>query len=233
MGMDESAFALEMRDLVSELVRKEVDKVRPKYRYAEVDSFDRNLFTCNVIYPGETLPVPVKMGSIQPMDVGQLVRVEGTPNDRYIADVIGPSYSVHSALKRVIYNDDAGTTTTVSPAWATTLSGSAGQMSNTFDAPPSGSCLLLFDARVAASSGWAEIGLNITDSSGTVIYDSTTSGNGGILQNVTVMSTGAMNILLTGMTPGDLITVQLEFHVSASGVTGSFDSMHVHMLPVT
>lgn len=80
-----------MRDLIKNLVREEMEATRPVYTYATVASIDRNARRCTVIFPDSAEAVPVQMGSIQPQDVGQTVRIDGIAGDRYIADVMGPA----------------------------------------------------------------------------------------------------------------------------------------------
>lgn len=78
-------LALKTKEVISLLVRKEVEGLRPIPRYAIVSSLD----PLEVVYGDDTTPVPVKSGSILPQAVGQVVRVEGPPGDRYISDVTG------------------------------------------------------------------------------------------------------------------------------------------------
>jgi hypothetical protein len=231
MGMDESAFALKMRDIVTELVRKEVDRLRPRHRYGKVTSIDRKNYVCNVQYSGETTPVQVKMGSVQPVRVGQIVRVEGTLTERYVADVMGPSYSPLAA-KLLIANNDFGQTT--STTYTSTLTGSIGQVTGTFTAPPSGNAMLLLACRInnsTTSGAWAECGLLVTGSDGTVFEN----GNDGhtVFSSVLVAgsSPGFVVMMVTGMTPGDLITVTTQFRVNVNTNTGGYDSIYVHVIP--
>lgn len=86
-------IALQMRDVIQAMVREEVEKQRPRYQMGVVTSIDRVTRKCGVQFPGEAGSVSVNMGSIQPNNTGQVVRVEGLAGDRYIADVIGYTYS--------------------------------------------------------------------------------------------------------------------------------------------
>lgn len=88
-SLAEFKAALRMRDLIETLVRKELDRVRPQYSYAVVETIDREQRRATVTFGDEPLPVPVKMGSIQPKEVGQVVRVDGLKGDRFISDVMG------------------------------------------------------------------------------------------------------------------------------------------------
>ena len=92
MALDDYRYALEFRAMLQQLVTEEVDRQRPKYQMATVTSIDRTLRRCTVRRPADTSDLTVSMGSIQPSTVGQLVRIEGMAGDRYIADVMGPTY---------------------------------------------------------------------------------------------------------------------------------------------
>lgn len=92
MALGDYVFALEMRDVLQQLVAAEIEKQRPQYRYAEVQSFTRSLRKCVVQFTGESSNVTVNMGSIQPQSVGQIVRIDGVAGDRFVADVMGPTY---------------------------------------------------------------------------------------------------------------------------------------------
>jgi hypothetical protein len=81
------AFAL--RDLIRGMAREEIERRRPRYKYGIVQSIDRPNWQCDVLYAGDTDPVTVKMGNIQPAITGQIVRVEGLIGDKFITDVIG------------------------------------------------------------------------------------------------------------------------------------------------
>lgn len=89
MGMGDFAFSLQMRDTIRRMMKEAIDTDRPRYRYAIVNTIDRVARKCTVTFNGETNPVIVNMGAIQPKAVGQTVRVEGIGTDKYISDVIG------------------------------------------------------------------------------------------------------------------------------------------------
>lgn len=78
-------LAAKTKEVISTIVRKEVDSLRPVPRYATVTSLDPVMVT----YSGDPTPVPIKTGSIVPSAIGQIVRIEGAPGDRYISDVVG------------------------------------------------------------------------------------------------------------------------------------------------
>lgn len=79
---------METRDIIIRLVKETIDSVRPRYRYATVQSLDMAANKATVIYNGEQNPVMVNMGSVQPR-IGAAVRIEGIGTDKYIADVVG------------------------------------------------------------------------------------------------------------------------------------------------
>jgi hypothetical protein len=82
--------ASQLRELISGLVSNEIARQRPEYRYGLVESIDYPQRKCRVVLNGDVDAVPVSMGSIQPATTGQVVRVDGKPGDRYVADVMGP-----------------------------------------------------------------------------------------------------------------------------------------------
>jgi len=86
-------LALHMRDVIEEITRKVINQQRPRQQYAKVVAIDRTNRRCSVQFVGDELAgvsVLIPMGTIQPARVGQTVRIVGTPDDRYIAEVIGP-----------------------------------------------------------------------------------------------------------------------------------------------
>lgn len=89
MSFADLGTAAKVRDLVRSIAKQEIEKLRPNPRYGTVDSIDTTNRVCSVVYPESTGSVPVKMGVIRPSAVGQVVRVEGPPNDRHVADVLG------------------------------------------------------------------------------------------------------------------------------------------------
>lgn len=89
MQFGDFPFTLQLRDIVNRLTREAVDVLRPRYRYGTVESIDRPNRKAEVIYNGDSASVIVNMGSIQPKEVGQQVRIEGIGTDKYIADIMG------------------------------------------------------------------------------------------------------------------------------------------------
>lgn len=82
--------ATRLRDVIRSLVREELERERPRYKYAQVVSINATAGTCVVTYAGEPgNNVTVKMGKIiRPTTAGQIVRVDGLSGDRFIADVL-------------------------------------------------------------------------------------------------------------------------------------------------
>lgn len=88
-SFEEYEAALKARDTVQALVGAEMERQRPGYRYATVVSISPILNQAQVVFPEGGDPVTVQMTAIQPSFVGQLVRIDGKPGDRFIADVFG------------------------------------------------------------------------------------------------------------------------------------------------
>lgn len=80
---------MSIRDLIVKIATTTINELRPRPQIATVTQIDRLTNKCWVKFTGETISVPVAMGSIQPYSVGQLVRIEGLTGDRYVSDVIG------------------------------------------------------------------------------------------------------------------------------------------------
>lgn len=83
--------AIRMRDVVYTHVRRELERVRPRYQYGVVVSIDRANRICVVNYPPDTENQTVRMGHVQPARIGQTVRVDGLVGDRFVSDVLGDS----------------------------------------------------------------------------------------------------------------------------------------------
>lgn len=78
-------LALKTKEVIARMVRGEIDALRPPPKYGEVATLD----PLTVVLNGDVAAIPVSFGSIFPSAVGQVVRVEGPPGDRYITDVVG------------------------------------------------------------------------------------------------------------------------------------------------
>jgi hypothetical protein len=87
--LDKFGSALGFRESLRKFIRTEVERIRPRYRYAEVISFDINLGVAEVKYPGETETVTLPVSGGMPSVVGQIVRIEGLRGDRFVAGVSG------------------------------------------------------------------------------------------------------------------------------------------------
>ncbi|ANA87261.1 minor tail protein [Gordonia phage Kampe] len=84
-------FAAQLDSIIRKTVRAEIDKNRPAPRYAVVNSINLAQKYCMVTYTGETDSVRVPFNTVIPNEVGQEVRIEGTPGDRYITAIRGTS----------------------------------------------------------------------------------------------------------------------------------------------
>jgi hypothetical protein len=88
-GFERFDTAVKIRDLVRKITEAKVEELRPRLQYATVTAIDIVKRQASVLFPGETTEAKVTFGSIVPATVGQVVRVEGVPGDRFIADVMG------------------------------------------------------------------------------------------------------------------------------------------------
>lgn len=91
MEFSDPTAAAKLRDLVFKMVERHLERIRPRYRYAVVNSVDRVARTAMVTYNGEPgNSVKVKMGAVQPYGTGagNEVRIAGLPGDRYIDAVV-------------------------------------------------------------------------------------------------------------------------------------------------
>jgi hypothetical protein len=157
-----------MRDLIQEISRVEINKLRPADVYAEIQTIDTLQSKATVIYPGETTPVPVSMGSFEPVSAGAIVRISGQSGDRFIQDVVNGAIIVHST-ELVLQNSGA-------VAGRLTIEGAAGNQDwviepnaddLTFTSQPGGKVLKVngsttgtttFPGPIAKqSSGWLEV----------------------------------------------------------------------------
>lgn len=89
MLLNDLNTAAKVRDVVTIIAENVLKSQRPVAAYGTVASIDRVLKKAAVQFPGEAGTVYVPMRTIQPYDVGAVVRVLGEPGDRYIADVTG------------------------------------------------------------------------------------------------------------------------------------------------
>ncbi len=89
MAFSEFSTAARFRDLVRRIVRAELERVRPAYRHAVVQSVDLAARRVTVRYPGETEDVITPFGYAVPV-AGQTVRIDGLRGDRHVVDIVGP-----------------------------------------------------------------------------------------------------------------------------------------------
>lgn len=87
-SFEKQSTATAFRDVVREMVQAEVDRIRPRYRYATVVQVT-DVNKCEIQYPGEDNTVVVTMPYNARLEPGQVVRIEGMQGDRFIANVIG------------------------------------------------------------------------------------------------------------------------------------------------
>lgn len=81
------------RDTLRKFIRAEIERLRPRYRYATVVNPTEVNGKVEVRFPGETATSMVSSPDGMPISVGQVVRVEGVQGDRYIASIVGGSSS--------------------------------------------------------------------------------------------------------------------------------------------
>lgn len=100
MGLGDYVVATQMRDVMSALIKKEIQRERPRYEYAKVQSVERVSRKAYVRFEGEVTDTLVSFGHVIPTLKNQVVRVEGLNGDRYVADVMGkPALRVHSTYR--------------------------------------------------------------------------------------------------------------------------------------
>lgn len=86
---DSQDAAMGMRDVIAAIADKRINSLRPETSYAVVQEINREQRSARVLYMGDTDPVTVALGSIEPATVGQTVRIGGTLGHRYVEDVLG------------------------------------------------------------------------------------------------------------------------------------------------
>jgi len=79
----------DIEDAIRAIARSEVASARPQPRYALVKAIDPDARRAQVQYNGDTTLVWVPYGSERPAYINQPVVIEGTDNDRRIAQIIG------------------------------------------------------------------------------------------------------------------------------------------------
>lgn len=88
MDFSSPEAAAKLRDLIRRMIQSEFFKQRS--RLATVNTIDRANRKATVTFTGETSPVTVKMGGVQPYNTGagNVVRIAGPPGDRYIDAIV-------------------------------------------------------------------------------------------------------------------------------------------------
>ena len=145
MGFSDYETALKARDVHVSIVESVLNRLRPEPRQGEVYDFDVIAMTCDVLLPGDTTPLKVKMGRHQvpyhkKMDApdgsapGDVVRFAGRNGNYYLLSIYGlPIPSVVTSTTRPpltglpngfsIFETDTGRSyKTVSGAWVLTSS---------------------------------------------------------------------------------------------------------------
>ena len=93
-GFSDISIATSMRDAIKAITEAAILKIHPPCRYGEVVQLDASSYICKVKFPGSSEPVSVNMGSVQPSEIGQKVRVSPQSGDFFLEDVIGPAIFV-------------------------------------------------------------------------------------------------------------------------------------------
>ena len=100
MGLGDYVVATQMRDVMSTLIRKEIQRERPRYEYAKVQTVDRASRRAYVQFAGEETEEQIALGHLFPVKRDQIVRIEGLTGDRYVSDVIGePAIRLYSTYR--------------------------------------------------------------------------------------------------------------------------------------
>ncbi|UTN91188.1 minor tail protein [Gordonia phage PokyPuppy] len=103
-GFGQWANSVKAHTVLRDIARKEIERLRPASRLAEVTEIISTEKKVMVRFVGESNIVPVPYTSTAPANVGQWVRVGGTTHDRYVEDVIGTTLSesrLDDAEKRI------------------------------------------------------------------------------------------------------------------------------------
>lgn len=83
-GFDKQKVALSMRDVIRQIARDEVERLRPRYRYATVVEIDEGGVRARVTFAEQDEPIWLPVWGDMPA-VDDLVRIEGIVGDRYVA----------------------------------------------------------------------------------------------------------------------------------------------------
>jgi hypothetical protein len=87
------ATAADARDVIKDIAAGVVNELRPAPAYAVVTNWDLPNQKAQIYFVNDSskTQVWVPMPGLQPTQIGQFVRIEGTPGDRYLAAVLGQS----------------------------------------------------------------------------------------------------------------------------------------------
>lgn len=88
-------YAQKMRDIVRDIIYKELEQKRPTESFATVTSIGTT--TAQVQFPGDTASVSVQMHTIRPAATGAVVRIEGFGTRRFITEVVNGSSLVRAS----------------------------------------------------------------------------------------------------------------------------------------
>lgn len=88
-GFGNWANSLAAHQVLTQIAQREVERMRPATRMAEVVSIDKENRSLDVKFIGEQEAVRVPYTSTAPANPGQYVMIGGTTHDRHVEDVIG------------------------------------------------------------------------------------------------------------------------------------------------
>lgn len=95
MGMGDTDYAKRFYETVKTIVKSVLATERPDYRYGIVTALDRGNRLCSVQFTGESgSQENIRMSTVQPGQIGQLVRVCGKAGDYYVEQTLGASSAV-------------------------------------------------------------------------------------------------------------------------------------------
>lgn len=104
-------IAAGMRDVITHIVRAEVDRVRPESRIAQVKSINDGNLTAEVSFAGDTGSVNARFGlSLIPKDTNAIVRVAGSTGNYYITEIINQAgkHADYEPIKDAVLDPTTG-----------------------------------------------------------------------------------------------------------------------------
>lgn len=90
-GIESLAVAKMFREWIADEVAKQVQRIAPRRRIAQVAEIHLDTRRADVVYVGESEPVSLPFNAAVPAYPGQYVVIDGPPQDRSIVDVLGES----------------------------------------------------------------------------------------------------------------------------------------------